>query len=259
MIAAQGVVVRRGGRVLLDGVDFAAAAGSFTAIVGPNGAGKSTLLKVLSGDLAADAGTVTVLGRALREWPRRDLARRRAVLPQGSLLAFAFRARDVVRLGRLPFGARPDDRRRAEAALAEVGLADRAAELYPNLSGGEQRRVQYARVLAQIADAAEAGEGVLLLDEPTANLDPAHGLSVLAHARRLADRGLTVVAVVHDINLATPFSDRFVGLREGRVRFAGAAAETVTAANLGELFGIEAVVTPHPVHACPTVAFVAPM
>ncbi len=259
MISARGITVRRGGRTLLDGVDLDAAPGSLTAIVGPNGAGKSTLLKVVTGDLAPDAGTVAVLGRDLGAWPRREIARRRAVLPQGIALAFAFRARDVVRLGRLPFGSGRDDRALADAALAEVGLADRAAELYPNLSGGEQRRVQYARVLAQIAEASAAGEGLLLLDEPTANLDPAHGLGVLAHARRLADRGLTVVAVVHDINLATPFADRFVGLRGGRVRFAGPAAETVTAANLEDLFGVTAVVTPHPVHACPMVAFVAPV
>jgi iron complex transport system ATP-binding protein len=258
MIEVHGIVVRRGGRALLDGVDLAVEPGSLTAIVGPNGAGKSTLLRVIAGDLAPDAGSVRLMGKRLGDWRRGDLARCRAVLPQGTALSFAFRARDVVRLGRLPFPPSSADRAIAEAALAEVGLAALGGQLYPKLSGGEQRRVQYARVLAQIHEAERQGAGVLLLDEPTANLDPAHGLAVLRHARRLADRGLTVVAVVHDINLATPFADRFVGLREGRVLFAGAAEATISAENLQALFGVAAVVTRHPVYGCALVAFLSP-
>ncbi len=257
MIAAHGLTVRKSNRLLLDAVEFEAAPGTLTAIVGPNGAGKSTLLKVLSGDLAPDSGKVHILDRSLSSWPRKELARRRAVLPQSSSLTFAFRVRDVVRLGRLPFGVNPCDADLVQSCLAEVGLMDRAAELYPNLSGGEQKRVQYARILAQIHDAKESGSGVLLLDEPTANLDPAHGLAVLAHARELARRGLTVVAVVHDINLATPFTDRFVALLNGQVCFAGGVEESMTAVNLQNLFGVKAIITRHPVYSCPTVHFVA--
>lgn len=258
MIRAEAITVRRDGRTLADGVSIAVSPGELAVIVGPNGAGKSTLLKTLSGDLAPDAGQVALLGRPLAAWPRREIARLRAVLPQNSPLRFAFRVRDVVRLGRLPFPSAPGDGRIVAEALAAVGLTDRADQLYPLLSGGEQRRVQLARVLAQIDDAARAGRGVLLLDEPTAALDPAQAMATLAHARRLARAGLTVLAVVHDVNMATPFADTFIGMREGRVIFSGPVAAAVNAANLQALYGLRAVVTPHPETGTPLVAFVPP-
>jgi iron complex transport system ATP-binding protein len=255
VIAARGIVVRRGGRALVDGVDLTAAAGRVTVVVGPNGAGKSTLLRVLSGDIAADAGEATLLDRPLRRWRRAEIARRRAVLPQVCALNFSFRVKDVVRLGRLPFSPSARDRDIAARALAEVGLEGFGERLYPDLSGGEQRRVQFARVLAQAADAAAAGSGVLLLDEPTASLDPAHGLLVLRRARSLADAGLTVLAVVHDVNLATPFADAFVGMRDGRVVFAGSPEDCLTPDNLRAVYGLSVSVIRHPDLGCPLVAF----
>ncbi len=233
-----------------------AAAGRLTVIVGPNGAGKSTLLRVLSGDIAADAGEVSMLGRPLPRWRRAEIARRRAVLPQTCALNFSFRVKDVVRLGRLPFPPSAADRDIAARALEEVGLSGFSDRLYPDLSGGEQRRVQFARVLAQINDAAAAGSGVLLLDEPTASLDPAHGLAVLRRAKTLASAGLTVLAVVHDVNLATPFADVFIGMRDGRVVFSGPPEASLTPDNLREVYGLRASVLRHPEVDCPLVAFV---
>ncbi|WP_337995775.1 heme ABC transporter ATP-binding protein [Oleispirillum naphthae] len=255
MIRATGITVRRSGRNLVDGADIAAAAGELTVIVGPNGAGKSTLLRVLGGDIAADAGETVLLDRPLRHWRRGEIARWRAVLPQGSALNFAFRVRDVVRLGRLPFPPSPEDGAIAARALSTVGLHGFGERLYPNLSGGEQRRVQLARVLAQADDALRAGRGVLLLDEPTANLDPAHGLAALREARRMARAGLTVLAVVHDVNLAAPFADRFIGMREGRVAFSGPPHEALTPENLRTVYGVETAVLRHPGMDCPLVAF----
>ncbi len=255
MIAARGIVVRRGGRCLVDRVDLNAQPGHVTVIVGPNGAGKSTLLRVLSGDIAADAGEVTMFDRPLGHWRRAEIARRRAVLPQVCALNFNFRVKDVVRLGRLPFPPSAADRDLAVQALDQVGLSGFAERLYPDLSGGEQRRVQFARVLAQAVDAAAAGSGVLLLDEPTASLDPAHGLSVLRRARMLADAGLTVLAVVHDVNLATPFADDFVGMRDGRVVFSGTPEDCLTPENMRAVYGLSASVIRHPDLGCPLVAF----
>jgi len=255
MIRATGITVRRAGRCLVDGADISAAAGELTAIVGPNGAGKSTLLRVLSGDIAADAGETILLDRPLRSWRRAEVARCRAVLPQGCALNFAFRVKDVVRLGRLPFSPTPEDAEIAGRALASVGLEGFAERLYPSLSGGEQRRVQIARVLAQADDAVRLGRGVLLLDEPTANLDPAHGLAALRQARKLARAGLTVLAVVHDVNLAAPFADRFVAMRDGRVLFSGPPHEVLTPDNLRALYGVESAVLRHPEMDCPLVVF----
>ncbi len=240
MIRASGIVVRRGGRTLVDAADLEAPVGKLTVVVGPNGAGKSALLRVLSGDVSADAGEVTMLDRPLARWRREEIARRRAVLPQGCALNFSFRVRDVVRLGRLPFPPSAADRDIAACALEDVGLSGFADRLYPNLSGGEQRRVQFARVLAQVADAAAAGSGVLLLDEPTASLDPAHGLAALHRAKALAVAGLTVLAVVRDVNLAAPFADSFVGMRDGRVMFSGPPSTSLTPDNMRLVYGVEA-------------------
>jgi len=255
VIRALGITVRRAGRTLVDGADIAAAAGELTVIVGPNGAGKSTLLRVLSGDIVADAGEAVLLDRPLRQWRRADIARCRAVLPQGCSLNFAFRVKDVVRLGRLPFSPSPEDAEIAARALSTVGLDGFAERLYPSLSGGEQRRVQLARVLAQADGAVRAGRGVVLLDEPTANLDPAHGLAALAHARKLARAGLTVLSVVHDVNLAAPFADRFIGMRTGRVVFSGKPREVLTSDNLRSVYGVDTAVLPHPRLDCPLVVF----
>lgn len=235
-VALGGVAyaVGRGGNAvrLLDAVDAAFPRGRFTALLGPNGAGKSTLLRVATGLARPAAGRVTYGGRPLDAFAPAELARTRGVLSQQVTVAFPLTAAEVVLLGRAPHYARvpgPRDRAAADAALARVGLAARAAQAYATLSGGERQKVQLARVLAQLTDGAGARhvEGalrVLFLDEPTASLDVHDQLAVLDIARAFADAGGVVVAVLHDLNLALRYADGVVLLERGRVAYDGPGA-----------------------------------
>jgi iron complex transport system ATP-binding protein len=224
VIEARGVTVRIGSKRLLDNVDVAIAAGELVAIVGPNGAGKSTLLAALAGDRRAEAGTIALAGRELRTLSISELARKRAVLPQRSQLALAFTSVEVVQLAGPMIGTEL-----ARRCLADVELADFATRTFPSLSGGEQQRVQLARVLAQLSLSPGAA---LLLDEPTSALDPKHQQLVLGLARRAAKAGHPVVVVLHDLTLAARWADRILLLSSGRV-IADAAPDAVfTTANL---------------------------
>ncbi len=243
MLRATDLSYPRSGRPLLAGVSLDVSPGQFHAVLGPNGAGKSTLLKLLAGDLPASSGTISLDGRALPDWPLRELASRRAVLPQQESLRFGFTARDVVALGRLPcagLGAEGDTQV-IDLALQAAGVAHLADRRYPELSGGERARVQFARVLAQVWDGdadAAAPPRYLLLDEPTASLDLAHQYDCLRQARAFARRGGGVLAVLHDPNQVMAFADRVSLLREGRIIACGPPLEVLSATTLSALYGI---------------------
>ena len=230
-IAARGVCVRVGTATLLDDVGLEVAAGEVVAIVGPNGAGKSTLLAALAGDRRVARGSIALHGRDVRAASTAELARLRAVLPQRSQLALAFTALEVVQLA-----GRSIDRALAQRCLAAVELEAFAAHSSPTLSGGEQQRVQLARVLAQLALAPRA---VLLLDEPTSALDPKHQRVVLARARRAAADGHAVVVVLHDLTLAARWADRVVLLAGGRVVDAGAPGDVLTPPKLAAAYAAD--------------------
>ena len=236
MIHARDVSVLRRGRALLADVSVDVRPGSFTALVGPNGAGKTTLMRLLSGDLAPDRGDVSLHGRSLKQWAASDLARVRAVLPQQSDLAFGFTPLEVVALGRLPHGeSQPTSRRIAAAALEEVGMAEHAERSWLTLSGGERQRVQLARVLAQLHG---VDDGLLFLDEPTNHLDLTHQVATLRTVRERVDRGLTAVAVLHDLTLASRVADHVVLLQEGRMRASGAPEQVLTPERLQAVYGV---------------------
>ena len=262
MLAAHDLVVRRGARVLLDGVSLALPPGRVTAVIGPNGAGKSTLLRVLAGEIAPDSGSISLLDRPLSAWGALDLARLRAVLPQESDLRFPFRVDEVVRLGRIPHPGGGDtghDRALTREALARVDLAGLSERVYPTLSGGEKQRVHLARALVQLQPApgrAAPPGRVLLLDEPTASLDLAHQHLILALARELAHREqVAVLAILHDLNLVLSYADDLVVLRRGRVIGTGPATTTVTPALVRDVFGVAAGVFRHPELARPQLFF----
>jgi iron complex transport system ATP-binding protein len=242
VIRAEALVVDRGGRRLLDGAGVTVRPGRVTAVLGPNGAGKSTLLRALAGDLALAAGEVWIDGRGLADWPRRDLARRRAVLLQESTLALPYGVFEVVLMGRAPHvggGETAADHAIALAALGRVGAASLAARSYPTLSGGEKQRVQLARALAQVAAAPAAPGGYLLLDEPTASLDPRHQHLVLGLARSVAAEGGGVLVILHDVNLASQYADEAALLACGRVVACGEVEEVMRAEHLRAAFDLD--------------------
>ena len=239
MIAAPCVTVRSGRRRMLDNVSLELRPGEVVAVVGPNGAGKSTLLRAMSGELRPSAGTVTLDGRPLAAWHPVDLARRRAVVSQAAYLAFPMTGREVVALGRLPLHATAQSARdglAVDMALEAVGAASLAAQRYATLSGGERQRIQIARALAQLDGATKPA--ALLLDEPTASLDIRHVGVVLRLLRRLAEQGVSVMVVLHDLNEAAFVADRVLVMAGGRRVAEGAAATILRPGVLGAVYDI---------------------
>lgn len=236
-LRAENVDVRAGGRKLIEGISLIARPGEILAIVGANGAGKSTLLRSLAGEIKLSQGAVSIDGRRLAEFGPALLARRRAVLPQETRLAFALLVSQVVALGRLPHRAQSSRQRDAEAvdqALAAVDMSGFAERSYATLSGGERQRVNLARVLAQLDGQEHDHHRYLLLDEPTAALDLKHQSSLLDLLRMQADQGIGVLAVLHDLNQAL-LADQVAVLRRGQLLALGPprdvlAADTIQAA-----------------------------
>jgi iron complex transport system ATP-binding protein len=235
VLEASVITVRVGAKTLLDQLTLAIAPGETVALVGPNGAGKSTLLRVLAGEIAP-AGTIALRGQPLKSYSARALALRRAMLSQHTTVAFPFTVADVVRMGA---GDRGGTDALVASALAEVDLTALGDRIITTLSGGEQQRAHFARVLVQLAcGEAIHGPGLLMLDEPTASLDLRHQLDLLEATRRRRARGVTVVAVLHDLNLASLFADRIVVLDHGRIVADGAPAKIITDAMLEQVFGV---------------------
>lgn len=253
MIRAHDVTIRRGGRNLVDKVSLNLEAGKFTVVIGPNGAGKSTLLKALSGELRPDGGEVFYTDRRVSTLSPLDLAHERAVLPQSTALSFPFTALEVVRMGAVAHGSR-DPNQSARQALVRVGLAGFEGRSYNALSGGEQQRVQLARVLAQMPDPLmDKRPRAIFLDEPTASLDIGHQISVLELARGFAKRGGVVLAILHDLNLAAEFADHLAILHHGRLVREGSPKATIDDDTIAHVYGIAGTVGRLPDAAIPYV------
>jgi|AraplaMF_Col_mMF_1032025.scaffolds.fasta_scaffold11864_3 iron complex transport system ATP-binding protein len=239
-LEARDVHLHYGERRVLQAVNLRAQPGRVLALIGPNGAGKSSLLGVLAGALQPSVGAATLDGVALERWPATELARRRAMLSQRVQLGFGFRTEEVAMLGRSPHGAtssRSADGRIVEEALKAAGAWSLFGRNYLELSGGEQQRVQLARVLAQIWDCRDA-PGWLLLDEPEAGLDIAHQHELLAQARQLAGQGFGVIAVLHDLNLAARYADDVALLAQGRLVRHGGREQVLDAPMLSKIYGL---------------------
>ena len=244
-VEARRVGYRVDGSSLVDGVDLTVRRGEVLGVVGPNGAGKSTLLRLMAGELAPSAGSVLIEGRDASSYRPRDLALLRAVMPQQTVLQFAFRAVEVVLMGRNPH--------RESSASRDVEVARRVMDLtdtahlaersYPTLSGGEQARVSFGRVLAQETP-------IVMLDEPTGSLDLRHQEVVMGILADLAARGAAVLAVLHDLNLAARYATR-VGLMDGgRMVAVGATREVLREDLLSRVYRHRVAVVPHPHEDC---------
>lgn len=248
-IAAVDATYTINGATLLDGVTLEVSHGELVALVGPNGAGKSTLLSLLTGEREPTSGRTELEGRALAEWPHKELARRRGVLTQDNNVAFAFRVAEVVEMGRAPWRGTPqsdkDDAAIADA-LERTDVTHLADRVFTSLSGGEKARASLARVLAQQAT-------IVLLDEPTAALDLRHQEDVMRLARELARDGVAVVVVVHDLSLAAAYADRVAVMSKGHLVAAGAPTEVLTEALVEEVYGTPVRIVPDPSTGAPLI------
>ncbi|WP_431205054.1 heme ABC transporter ATP-binding protein [Bradyrhizobium betae] len=242
VIEARNLSKRAGRATLLDGVGLNVGAGEMVAIIGPNGAGKSTLLRLLSGDLRPNAGEVRLKQRDIGSFKPRELAARRAMLSQHINVSFPFTVEEIVLMGAGDRSLR-EAGGLVDAALHEVGLEHFRERQLPTLSGGEQQRTHFARVLVQLAcGEAEHGPGLLLLDEPTSSLDLRHQIDLVEAARRRAAGGTAVIAILHDLNLAIRFADRLVVLNGGRLAADGPRTDVVTSKTIRDIFEIDAIV-----------------
>lgn len=242
-LSARNIVVTAGQSRLINGIDIDVPPGQLTVLIGPNGAGKSTLLKVLCGDIIPQTGHVTFDGKSLADWDPNTLARQRAVLPQAPELAFHFRVGDVVALGRHPHIGRSTTQQHRHAiddAMCTAGVKTLSKQDCQTLSGGERHRTHYARVLAQLWDDAAAGKfRALLLDEPTTGLDLFHQHAILGRAHEMANNGIAVLAVLHDLNLAAAYADRIILLQHGQVTAAGTPAEVLTRERIAAVWQVD--------------------
>jgi iron complex transport system ATP-binding protein len=244
-LSVSGVTVSVGATRLVDAATFDVPAGTVTALLGPNGAGKSTLLRALSGIHRPDAGEVLFDGADLLALPRRERARRVALVEQDATTELPLTGRAVAGLGRTPHeallgGRDPSSSDAVDAALVDAGAAPFADREVPTLSGGERQRVLLARALAQ-------QPRLLLLDEPMNHLDIAAQLDVLRLLARLASEGVTVFAAMHDLALAAAHASHVVVLSRGAVVASGPTADVLTPELIREVYGVRAAWTTNPV------------
>ena len=242
ILQARSVSLSIGDITLVDAIDLRISAGEMIAIVGPNGAGKSTLLRMLSGDLRPSRGHVELKGRDIDTYRPRQLAQHRAMLSQHVNVTFPFTVEEIVHMGAGHTG-RAAAQRQVDAALGEVGLTHFSHRQLPTLSGGEQQRAHFARVLVQLAcGEAQHGPGLLLLDEPTSSLDMRHQIDLVETAKRRAQNGTAVIAVLHDLNLAMRFAGRIVLLHRGKLAVDGGRTEAITAETIRRIFEVDVTV-----------------
>ena len=255
-IGAHDLTYEIEGETLLDGVSLRADRGQFVGLIGPNGAGKSTLLRTISGILRYRRGAVSLEGADLQTLSSREIASSLALIPQIAPYTYGFTSMELVLMGRYPhlgrfqIEGREDDRiaRDAMRMTETEQFADRTLD---TLSGGERQRVFVARALAQ-------QPRILLMDEPTANLDVLHQLKVLDLVRRLVDDGLTAVAAIHDLNMAARYCDKLVLLSGGRVLAEGTPSEVLTPDTIASAFSVKSAVYQDPITGSLAISLIGP-
>ena len=235
MVELEQVGYRIGQKWIVRDINLKIEARQFWMIVGPNGAGKSTLLRLISGELTPQMGRIRLFGHDINAYSPQEMARLRAYLQQKREVNFPFRALEIVVLGRYPHldGAKEtsEDWAIARKSMEQVEADAFAERLYPTLSGGEASRVDLARILAQ-------EPRLFLLDEPTNHLDPRHQIRILDLCRSLSASGKSVIAAIHDLNLASMYADRVLMLRDGNAVVTGSPEIVFTPSQLESVYDL---------------------
>lgn len=237
MLSVSQLNVFLGRKQILNNISFNVSSGTFCSIVGPNGSGKTTTLRALTGEVSYK-GLVQINALEVSKTHPAEMANMRGVLPQSSQLAFPFTVYEVVKLGQLSsVDSSSDEENIIELALTKVGLNDFTHRYYQELSGGEQQRVQLARVLVQVWEPIYQNKSrVLFLDEPISSLDIRHQIQIMKIARQYSDEGGTVIAVLHDLNLTAAYSDQVVLLKNGSTHSQGRPRDVLNKTNLENVY-----------------------
>jgi len=238
MIEAKDISYSVGKKQLVNKVSFDVQPGELLAIIGANGAGKSTLLKLLCKELKSNSGKILIHNKPIEAYKLDEMAKFRSVLAQNNTISVSFRVQELIMMGRYPhFDNHPTEKdvQIVKAAMEETGVMQFSNRDYNTLSGGEQQRVQLARVIAQIYDQPN---GFLFLDEPTNGLDILYQQQILSLARNLADRGYCVISILHDINFASRYAHKVLMLKEGRSIAFGSPQEVINCVNINQAFNI---------------------
>jgi iron complex transport system ATP-binding protein len=244
MLRATNISVSYEEREVLSGVTFDLRDGETIVLLGANGAGKTTLIKTLNASVPTKTGAIELDGKALEKLSRREVARNIAVVAQENETRFPVTVLEFVLSGRFAHGGAfgwesEDDIQAARKALDDCDLTEYGSRLMNNLSGGERQRVVLARALA-------TGARILLLDEPTANLDLAHQAMMFRLVRERCRHGASAVVITHDLNLAAEFGDEILMLKDGRVAASGSPREVLTAENIRDVFEVEVMLDQNP-------------
>lgn len=253
MLTAKNIGLSIGGKTLLNGIDFSCEPGQLIALCGPNGAGKSTLLKVLAGDLTPQQGQVCYNSHDIAQASAKDLAKTRAVMPQSLHVSFNLSALAVIEMGLLFCQSEQEQQSIVRDMAALLDIAHLLKRSYNGLSGGEQQRVQLARVIGQTQQKACSNTRFLLLDECTSAMDMAMMHKAFSVLRDIKQSNIGVVAVVHDLNLASLYADKIIMLKDGQGHSEGCPHSVITQSTINSVFQTSVEVISHPKHNKPVI------
>ncbi|MGN6165801.1 MAG: heme ABC transporter ATP-binding protein [Flavisolibacter sp.] len=241
MLRAANISFKAGNKILLHDTSIHFAPGRFHVVMGANGAGKSTLLKLLAGDQKPSSGKIYFGHKELDQYSKKELATRRAVLSQHYNITFPITANEIVLMGRYPYFTASPTRKDVliqQEVMQLMQVADFAERDYNTLSGGEAQKVQMSRVLAQIWNDEKGEEKILFLDEPVSHLDVKYQYQLLQTAKKLCSEHTTVIAVLHDINLAISFADSIVFMKAGKIVHEVDELAAINTAMIDEVFDV---------------------